>query len=121
MADALDPSTVRMRREDALHLGAVRPLRILGLPMQLATLLGGLGYIIQINITGWQGFVWALAIVGPFWVVGYILTAHDPYGCSVGFAWARTTVLMFDKATWGGASCAPLPASGSTRSWKRRA
>src|SRR4051812_38180406 len=121
MADDLNSATVRMRREDTLHLGAVRPLRILGLPMQLATLLGGLGYIIQIHITGWQGFAWALAIVGPFWVLGYILTAHDPYGCSVGFAWARTTVLMFDRPPWAGASCAPRPASGPTRSWKRRA
>ena len=115
MAAAADPNAARMAREDTLHVGATRPVRFLGLPLPLAVSLSGLAYLIQTNVTGWQGLLWAAAIVGPCWGLAYVLTAHDPYGVAVGWACARTTALMLDKGTWGGPSCSPLPARSTAR------
>jgi type IV secretory pathway VirB3-like protein len=103
-------STERMIREDTLHVGATRPVRFWGLPMPLAVGLGGLGYIIQTNVTGWQGLIWAVSVVGPCWFLAYLAVAHDPYGINVVLAWLRTSFLLLDKAIWGGPSCSPLPA-----------
>lgn len=105
-----DPNTLRMDREDTLHVGATRPVRFLGLPMPLAVALAGLAYMLQANITGLMGIVWAVCIVGPCWGFAYLLVAHDPYGVNVAFAWLRTCVLSLDKGQWGGPTCSPLPA-----------
>ncbi len=101
----------RMDKEDALHVGATRPVRFLGLPMPLAVALLAVGYFLQTNITGLEGIAWAVAVVAPVWGVSYIAVAHDPYGINVSFAWVQTCVLSLDKGLWGGASCAPLPAA----------
>lgn len=105
-----DPNSLRMDREDTLHVGATRPVRFLGLPMPLAVALAGLAYMLQANITGLMGIVWAVCIVGPCWGFAYLLVAHDPYGVNVAFAWMRTCILSLDKGLWGGPTCSPLPA-----------
>jgi|SRR5689334_12960634 len=107
-----DPNAQRMAREDTLHVGATRPVRFLGLPMPLAVALVGLAYVIQTNVTGWRGILWAGAVVGPAWGIACIAVAHDPYGINVGLAWLRTTVLALDRGRWGGPTCSPLPAKG---------
>jgi type IV secretory pathway VirB3-like protein len=105
-----DPSTKRMASEDVLHVGNTRPERLVGLPFPLAVVLIGAAYLIQINVTGWQGIMWAVAIVGPCWGIAYIAVAHDPYGINVIVSWIQSCALLRDRARWGGASCSPLPA-----------
>src|SRR4051794_27825363 len=99
--------TERMMREDTLHVGATRPVQFLGLPMPLAVALAVIAYMIQTNVTGWEGVVWAVAVVGPVGLCAYFAVEHDPYGINVALAWLRTCVLMRDKGTWGGPSCRP--------------
>ncbi|UEM08123.1 VirB3 family type IV secretion system protein (plasmid) [Skermanella rosea] len=106
----MDLNDERMIREDTLHVGATRPVRFLGLPMPLAVALVGLAYVIQTNVTGWQGVLWAVSVVGPCWGIAYLAVAHDPYGINVGLAWLRTSLLSLDRGRWGGPSCSPLPA-----------
>lgn len=101
--------TERMAREDTLHVGATRPISFLGLPIQLAVSLMMVAYMIQTNITGWRGAIWAVAIVGPCWFFAWLAVAHDPYGINVAFAWLRTCFFCRDKKIWGGVSCSPLP------------
>jgi type IV secretory pathway VirB3-like protein len=110
----LDPAIARKIREDTLHVGATRPARLLGLPMPLAIALGGLAYMIQTNVTGWRGALWAAAITGPVWVISFLAVARDPYGINVGLAWLRTAGALQDKSKYGGPSLSPLPARQSS-------
>ena len=110
MTNSSTTRTTRMDSEDALHTGATRPARLLGLPYPLALVLLVVAYVIQTNLTGWYGLSWAVAVVGPCWVLGYLVVRHDTYGANVVVGWCRTCFLLRDKAFWGGSSCSPLPA-----------
>jgi type IV secretion system protein VirB3 len=115
MEQGTDANRDRMEREDSLHVGATRPVRFLGLPMPLAVALIGVAYMVQTNVTGWRGLLWAAGIVAPLWIVAWIAVAHDPYGVNVGFAWLRTCAISTDRGIWGGASCSPLPGRSAAR------
>lgn len=105
----MDLNDERMIREDTLHVGATRPVRFLGLPMPLAVALVGLAYVIQTNVTGWQGVLWAVSVVGPCWGIAYLAVAHDPYGINVGLAWLRTSLLSLDRGAGAGRVAARCP------------
>jgi type IV secretory pathway VirB3-like protein len=102
--------TERMDREDTIHVGATRPASLFGLPYPLAMALLFVAYMIQTNLGGWYGLSWAVAAVGPCWVLGYLIVRHDTYGANVVVGWTRTGAFLLDKRIWGGSSCSPLPA-----------
>ena len=83
--------------------------------MQLGVFLVMIGFAIQINITGLQGFAWAAVAVVPAWSVFARLTAYDTYGCSILWCWLTCTFMLFDRSQFGGASCSPLPARNYAR------
>lgn len=101
--------------EDTLHVGATRPAMLLGLPVLMAVVLLLLGYLTWVNLTGWKGLLWAVAITGPAWIGARITIAHDLYGIDVLVAWFRTSGITLDRGAWGGASRSPLPLRHSHR------
>ncbi len=114
-----DPAEVRRAREDAVPVGSTRPARFLGLPFPLAVVMGALAYLIQTNVTGWRGLGWAVAVVGPVWLVATLAIARDPYGANVGLAWLRCCALLRDPLRLGAPSLSPLP--GNRPAPRRRA
>jgi type IV secretion system protein VirB3 len=107
----------REAREDTLHIGATRPAMFWGLPMPLAVVLLAAAYLIQTTVTSWQGALWAGAFLVPTWLAARLAVSRSPYGISVLAAWVFASGTLMDRATWGGASRAPLPARqpGRTR------
>lgn len=103
------------RREDALHIGATRPAMFLGLPMKMTLCLFGVGYIVAVNVPGWQGLAWAAALLGPAYVAARLAVRRSIFGIEVVFGWLRTSGVTFDRATWGGSSRSPLPARQAAR------
>ncbi len=106
----------RREAEDTLHVGATRPAMLLGLPVLLAVALLLLGYLVWINVTGWNGLIWAVTVTGPAWVFARFTTAHDLYGIDVLVGWLRTSGIALDRGEWAGASTrSPLPVRSAFR------
>jgi len=109
MADALaeeEPLDV-----DVLQVALTRPALFLGLPYELAVLLGISGVVLGIQM---HNFLYNLA-PAPLWMLAAALVRRDYNGIRIAFVWLRTAAVILDKDVWGGASVSPMPVKMRSR------
>lgn len=109
MADAL--AEEEPLEETVLHVPLTRPALFLGLPYELAVLLGISGVVLGIQT---HNFLYNLA-PAPLWVLAAALVRRDYNGIRVAFVWLRTSAVILDKDVWGGASVSAMPVKMRSR------
>lgn len=109
MADAL--AEEEPLEEAVLHVPLTRPALFLGLPYELAVLLGISGVVLGIQT---HNFLYNLA-PAPLWVLAAALVRRDYNGIRIAFVWLRTSAVILDKDVWGGASVSAMPVKMRSR------
>ncbi|MDQ2830273.1 MAG: type IV secretion system protein VirB3 [Chloroflexota bacterium] len=91
--------------EDVLQVALTRPALFLGLPYELAVLLGISGIVAGVQM---HSFLWNFA-PAPLWLLAAALVRRDYNGIRIALVWLRTSAVILDKDVWGGASVSPMP------------
>jgi type IV secretion system protein VirB3 len=109
MADAL--AEEEPLEEDVLQVALTRPALFLGLPYELAVLLGISGVVLGIQM---HNFLYNL-VPAPLWGLAAALVRRDYNGIRIAFVWMRTSLVILDKDVWGGASVSAMPVKMKSR------
>lgn len=94
---------------DVLAKADTQPHTFLGVPFEIAIVLGCGFFVINIQF---HAIFWGL-VVAPFWALAFILCKYDLNGVRVFLVRFKLALILLDAHRWGSPSASPWPLAGS--------